>query len=92
LFKGEPSTSSNFQAPSTCRIYVIILVDVSNWPTTRCGKKVRRPLMFRLTHQHTSNWDVDKLFIPSFGLPLVDVHPLGMDKSIAYSVAISVLM
>ncbi len=77
LFKVEPSTSSNFQAPSTCGLDVIRLVDVSNWPTSHCGKKVRRPLVFKLMHQHTNNWDVNKLFIPSFGLPQVDVHPLG---------------
>jgi hypothetical protein len=47
LFKGEPSTSSNFQVPSACRLDVIKPIDVSNWPTSRCGKKVRRPTMFK---------------------------------------------
>jgi hypothetical protein len=48
LFKGEPSTSSNFQVPSTCRLDVIKPIDANNWPTSRCGTKVRRPSMFKL--------------------------------------------
>ncbi len=73
LFKGEPSTSSNFQVPSTYTLNVIKLAYVSSWPTFCCGKKVRRPLMFKLMQRHTNNWEADKLFSPSTSLPLVDV-------------------
>jgi hypothetical protein len=51
LFRGEPSISSNFQVFSKCRSDIIRLVDASNWPTSRCGKRVKRPSMFKLTHQ-----------------------------------------
>jgi len=80
LFRGEPSTSSNFQVPSTFTPNVIRPIDASSWPTSHCGKKVRRPLVFKLTKQHTNNWDASKLLSPSIGLPLVDVHPLGYGR------------
>ncbi len=86
LFRGEPSTSSNFQVPSTFTPNVIRPIDASSWPTSHCGKKVKRLLVFKLMQQHTNNWDVDKLFNP---LP---VCPLGMDESIAYFVATNVSM
>jgi hypothetical protein len=76
LFRDEPSTSSNFQVPSTCRLDVIRPTDANIWPTSHCGKKVRRPSMFKLMQQHTNNWDADKLLIPS-SPPLVDVQALG---------------
>ncbi len=75
LFRGEFFTSSNFQVPSTFTPNVIGLVNASSWPTSPCGKKVRRPSMFKLTQQHTNNQDVGKLFNPSTNLPPVDVHP-----------------
>jgi len=50
-------------------------VDASSWPTFHCGKKVRRPSMFKLMQHHTNNWEVGKLFSPSIGLPYVDVQP-----------------
>ncbi len=50
---------------------------MSSWPTFRCGKKVKRPWMFKLMQQHTNNRDVGKMFIPSSGLPPIDVQPLG---------------
>jgi hypothetical protein len=77
LFRGEPSTSRNFQVPSTFTPNVIRPTDANSWPTFHCGKKVRRPLVFKLTQQHTNNWDASKLFNPSTSLPLIDVHPLG---------------
>jgi hypothetical protein len=77
LFRGEPSTSRNFQVPSTFTPNVIRPTDANSWPTFHCGKKVRRPLVFKLTQQHTNNWDASKLFSPSTSLPLIDVHPLG---------------
>ncbi len=48
--------------------------------------------MFKLMQQHTNNWDARKLLSLSIGFPLVDVHPLGMDESTTYYVAIKVSM
>jgi hypothetical protein len=80
LFRGEPSTWSNFQVPSTFTPNVIRPTDANNWPTTHCGKKVRRLLVFKLTQQHTNNWDASKLLSPSIGLPRVNVHSLGYGR------------
>jgi hypothetical protein len=42
----------------------------SGWPTFCCDKKVKRLLMFKLAQQHTNNWEVSKIFIPTTILPL----------------------
>jgi hypothetical protein len=44
--------SFSFQAisnPSAYTLNVIIHVDANNWPTSHCGWKVRRLLVFKLT-------------------------------------------
>jgi hypothetical protein len=51
LFKGEASTTSNYQVPSTHTQNFMRLVDANNWPTFDCGKKVKRLSMFKLTQQ-----------------------------------------
>jgi len=51
----------------------ITLIDLNSWLIT-CGKKVKRPLMFKLTQQHTNNWEVRKFFILVIVFLPLDVH------------------
>jgi hypothetical protein len=52
-------------------------IDVSCWPTTRGGKKVRQPSMFKITQYHTINWEVSMLFVHCIIFPAFDVSPFG---------------
>jgi hypothetical protein len=54
LFRGEVSTTSNCQVTSIYTQNLMMLIDVSNWPIFRCGKKMKRHSMFKLT-QHINN-------------------------------------
>jgi hypothetical protein len=51
--------------------------NASCWPTTRGGKKVRQPSMFKITQQHTNNWEASKLLLQCIAFPIVDVPPPG---------------
>jgi hypothetical protein len=54
---------------------LVKLFDASCWPTTCGGKKVRRPSMFKITQQHTNNWEAGKLLLQCTVFPTVDVPP-----------------
>jgi hypothetical protein len=36
---------------------------------------MRRPLLFKLTQQHTNNWEADKLLNLATNFPPIDVQP-----------------
>jgi hypothetical protein len=48
LFRGEPSILNNFRVLSTYTLNVIKPANISSWSTSHCGKKVKRPLVFKL--------------------------------------------
>jgi len=50
--------------------------DASCWPTTCGGKKVKQPSVFKITQQHTNNWEAGKLFLQCIIFIVVDVTPL----------------
>jgi hypothetical protein len=52
---------------------IVQLVDVSCWPTTHGGKKVRWPFVFKITQQCTNNWKVGILFAQGTVFPTIDV-------------------
>jgi hypothetical protein len=59
---------------------IVRSVDANYWPTTRVGKKVRRPFVFKITWQHTNNWEVGILFTQCIVSPLLMSPHLGMDE------------
>jgi hypothetical protein len=63
---------------------LVRLFDASCWPTTHGGKKVKQPSIFKLTQQHTNNWEVDILFFQCIVFPLIDVSPLGYGQILQY--------
>jgi hypothetical protein len=65
--------------------------DASCWPATCGGKKVRRPLIFKLTQQDKSNWLASYFFSALFS-PLLMFLCLGMDEFIVLFQMISVMM
>jgi hypothetical protein len=49
--------------------------NASCWRTTHGGKKVKQPFIFKLTQQHTNNWEVGILFRQCTIFPPIDVLP-----------------
>ncbi len=41
------------------------------------GKKVRQPFVFKITQQHTNNWEVGRLFLLCIFFPAINVSPPG---------------
>jgi len=56
---------------------IVQLTDASCWPTIRGGKKVRQPFIFKITQQHTNNWEVGILLTQCTVFPAIDVPSLG---------------
>jgi hypothetical protein len=56
---------------------IVWLTDASYWPTTCGGKKMKWPFIFKITHQHTNNWEADNLFTQCTIVPPIDVSSLG---------------
>jgi hypothetical protein len=55
-------------------------VDANCWLTTRGGKKVKRPFIFKLAQHHTNNSKPDILFPQCIVIPNVNVLPLGYGR------------
>jgi hypothetical protein len=59
---------------------LVRLFDANCWPTICGGKKVKQHSIFKLTQQHTNNWEVDILFLQWIVSPMLMSHHLGMDE------------
>ncbi len=76
LFGSQSSCSSNSHVPIIVSCPNLVRPpNVSCWPTTRGGKKVKWPLVLKLTQQHTNNWEVGILLLQCTVFPVVDVPP-----------------
>jgi hypothetical protein len=58
LFGSQSSNSSISHVLAMSVHNIVRLVNESCWATTRGGKKVRWPFVFKITQQHTNNWEV----------------------------------
>jgi len=64
LFGSKPFCSSNSHVLTTMSCPNLVKpFDVSCWPTTRGGKKVRWPSILKLTQQYNNNWEVGILLL-----------------------------
>jgi hypothetical protein len=64
IFFGSQSFSlSNSHVPMVSCHNLVKLFDASCSSTTCGGKKVKHPLIFKLTQQHTNNWEVGKFLL-----------------------------
>ncbi len=79
LFGFQFSSSNNSHAPIVNCYSLVRLIDANYWPTTRGGKKVKWPFVFKIT-QHTNNWEASRLLLQCIVFPVVDQRHLGMDK------------
>jgi hypothetical protein len=50
------------------------------WPITCDGKKVSQPFVFKITQQHTNNWEVGILLTQCTIFPIVGVLSLGYEQ------------
>jgi hypothetical protein len=80
FFGSQSSSSSILHVPIMNAHNIVWLVDASCWPTTCGGKKVRWPPIFKITHQHTNNWEVNVLLTHALFSPLLMAPQLGMDE------------
>ncbi len=62
---------------------LVKLSDASCWPTTRGGKKVRKPFVFKIT-QHVNNWEIGRLLLQCIIFLDVDVLPPGYGRIYKY--------
>jgi len=69
LFGFQSSSSSNSHVPTMSCHNLVKSSDANCWPITNGGKKVRRPFVFKITQQHTNNWEVGRLFLPMHCFP-----------------------
>jgi hypothetical protein len=51
------------------------LVDANSWPTTCSVVKMRQFVMFKLSQQHTNNWETIELFLQAIFFPHFNVQP-----------------
>jgi hypothetical protein len=56
---------------------IVWLTNASCWPTIHGGKKVKRPSVFKITQQHTNNWEAGILLTQCMFFPPFDVPSLG---------------
>ncbi len=54
--------------------------DVNCWPTTCGGKKVRLLSVFKITQQHTNNWEAGRLLFQCTVFSIVDVPPFEYEQ------------
>jgi hypothetical protein len=75
LFGSQSSSSSNSYVFAESCHNLVKLFDAICWFTTCGGKKVKHPLVFKLTQQHTNNWRLGSyLFGALFSLLLMSPH------------------
>jgi hypothetical protein len=61
LFGSQSFNSSVLHVLAMSVHNIVQSVNASCWPTTCGGKKVRRPSIFKITQQHTNNWEASIL-------------------------------
>jgi len=49
--------------------------NASCWPIIHGGQKVRRPFVFKITQQHTNNWETSRLLLQCIVFLTIDVLP-----------------
>jgi hypothetical protein len=59
---------------------IVRAADACCWPTTHGGKKVKRPSIFKITQQHTNNWEANILLTQCTIFPVVDVPLPGYGR------------
>jgi hypothetical protein len=74
LFGPQSSNPSSLYVLAINVHNIVRPTDVSSWLTTCGGKKMRRPSVFKITQQHTNNWEVGILLTQYIVFTLVDVH------------------
>jgi hypothetical protein len=80
LFGPQLSNPSSLYVHAMSAHNIVRLVDASCWPTTCGGKKMRQPSIFKITQQHTNNWEVDILLTQCLVFTFVDVPSLGYEQ------------
>ncbi len=80
LFGSHSFSLSNSHVLAINCDSLVRLIDVSCWPTTRGGKKLRQPSVFKITQHHTINWEVSMLFLQCTISLAFDVSPLGYGR------------
>ncbi len=73
LFGSQLSSPSNLHVLAMSVHNIVRSTNASCWPTTHGGKKVRRPSVFKITQQHTNNWEVGILLTQCTVFPPIDV-------------------
>jgi hypothetical protein len=74
LFGSQSSCSSNSHVPTIVNCPNLVRpFDASCWPTTCGGKKVRWPLVLKMTQQHINNWEASILLLQCIVFFVVDV-------------------
>jgi hypothetical protein len=84
LFGFQSSSSSNSHVLVMSCHNLVKLFNASGWLTTHGGKKMRQPFIFKITPQHTNNWEVGVLFFQCIIVLIVDVAPHGLDEFIIF--------
>ncbi len=78
---GSQSFSSSISNVLVMSVHNIVrLANASYWPITCDGKKVKQPSIFKITHQHTNNWEVASYLPNALFSPLLMSFHLGMNK------------
>jgi hypothetical protein len=73
LVGSQSSSSSILHVPIMNVHNIVQPTDASCWLTTRGGKNVKRPSVFKITQQHTNNWEVGIFLTQCTVFPDVDV-------------------
>jgi hypothetical protein len=77
LFGGQPFIIKKYQLPIVYMQNFIMPIDLNSWFITHCGKKVKWPLVFKLTQLHTNNWEASKILILVIVFFPLNVHLRG---------------
>jgi hypothetical protein len=81
LFGSQSSCSSNSHVHVVVNCPSVVRPsNVNCWPRTHGGKKVKQPLVLKLTQEHTSNWKTGILLLLCTVFPVVDVPLLGYGR------------
>jgi hypothetical protein len=54
-------------------------IDLNSWFITHFGKKVKQPLLFKLTQLHTNTWEASQILILVIVFFPLDVHLQGYE-------------
>ncbi len=82
LFSSRLSSLSNSHVFAMIVYNIMQPTNASCWPTTHGGKKVKRPSIFKITQQHTNNWEANIFLTQCILFTLLMSLHLGMDEFI----------